>query len=209
MAKRGSLSREKIIAAAMILLDRDGEKGFSMRKLAGEMGVDPMALYHHHRNRDALMFEVMQALLDQMPLPEPSGNWEDDIRALCRSLRDLARRHPGAFRVYELFDDWVPAEQRMNEAFHATLLNAGFTPNQTVRAVRLIIAYTEAFAVDEITGWLAPYDEEDRTALRESLSDSEHPTLTTLFDKITTIDIEADFDFALDVMLAGLRAQKD
>src|SRR6056297_3627105 len=189
MAKRGSLSREKIIAAAMILLDRDGEKGFSMRKLAGEMGVDPMALYHHHRNRDALMFEVMQALLDQMPLPEPSGNWEDDIRALCRSLRDLARRHPGAFR--------------------ATLLNAGFTPNQTVRAVRLIIAYTEAFAVDEITGWLAPYDEEDRTALRESLSDSEHPTLTTLFDKITTIDIEADFDFALDVMLAGLRAQKD
>lgn len=208
MTKRGTLSREKIIAAAMALLDREGEKGFSMRKLAGELGVDPMALYHHHRNRDALMFDIMQALMDDIALPVSSGTWEDEIRALCRSLRDLARRHPGAFRVYELYDDWVPSEQRVNEAFHATLLSAGFSPDQTVRAVRLLLAYTEAFAVDEISGWMSPYDEEDRAALRDSLSPDDQPAMTSLFDKITTVDAEADFDFALDVVLAGLRAQK-
>ena len=60
---RGTLSRQGIVEAAMGLLDREGEAGFSMRKLASELGVDPMALYHHHASRRALMQEVMKALM--------------------------------------------------------------------------------------------------------------------------------------------------
>ena len=61
MAKRERLTREKIIEAAMAMLDREGEKGFSMRKLAAELGVDPMALYHHHSSRRTLIHEVLRA----------------------------------------------------------------------------------------------------------------------------------------------------
>jgi len=99
MTKRGRLSREGIVAAAMTLLDREGEAGFSMRKLAGELGVDPMALYHYHANRKALMRDVLQALMEAWELPEPGPDWRHDLRALCNGLRRLAHRHPGAFRV--------------------------------------------------------------------------------------------------------------
>ena len=61
MAKRERLTREKIIEAAMEMLDREGEKGFSMRKLAADLGVDPMAIYHHHSSRRTLIHEVRAA----------------------------------------------------------------------------------------------------------------------------------------------------
>src|SRR6056297_726640 len=137
MTKRGRLSRHGIVAAPRPFLDREGEAGFSMRKLAGELGVDLMAIYHYHANRKALMRDVLQALMEACELPEPGPDWRHDLRALCNGLRRLAHRHPGAFRVYELYEDWIEAEHRVHEAFHAALQRAGFPPQKTVRAVRL------------------------------------------------------------------------
>lgn len=207
MTNRGSLSRDAIVKAAMKMLDRDGEKGFSMRKLAAEMGVDPMALYHHHSSRGTLMHEVLQALMAEFEMPAPSGDWRRDVRNLCEALRRLAKHHPGAFRVYELYEDWVPAEHRVHEAFHATLAGAGFPANKTVRGVRVLLAYTEAFAVDEITGWLAPLDAEDRSEFADSLASGAFPTMAGLMDEIGTVDADADFAFGLDVLIRGLEGE--
>ena len=209
MGRRARLSPEKIVDAALALLDREGESGFSMRKLAGEMGVDPMAIYHHHAGRDALMHAVLQAFMRDFEMPGPSGDWRADIRALCQALRRLARRHPGAFRVYELYERWIPAEHGVHEAFHRTLLEAGFPGPTVVRAVRLLLTYTEAFAVDEITGWIEPMDEEERAELAASLTHEDHPGMSGLIDQIATPDTDADFAFGLDVLIRGLEAELD
>ncbi|WP_397541926.1 TetR/AcrR family transcriptional regulator C-terminal domain-containing protein [Roseovarius salis] len=207
MTNRGNLTRESIVRAAMKMLDREGEKAFSMRKLAAEMGVDPMALYHHHSSRRMLMHEVLQALMTEFEMPRPTGDWRNDIRNLCDGLRQLAKRHPGAFRVYELYEDWVPAEHRVHEAFHATLAGAGFPPPKAVRGVRVLLAYTEAFAVDEITGWLAPFDADDRADFVDSLSSGDYPTMAAMVDEIGKVDPDADFAFGLDVLIRGLEAE--
>lgn len=207
MAKRGKLSRGCIVKAAMALLDREGEKGFSMRKLAAELGVDAMALYHYHENRKALMHDVLQALMEECELPEPGPDWRSDLRAQCNGLRRLARRHPGAFRVYELYEDWIAAEHRVHEAFHATLLRAGLPGPKAVQAVRLLLTYTEAFAVDEITGWLEPFDPSDREALVRSLSDGDYPVMKSLIDEIGQVDTDADFEFGLKVLIRGIEGE--
>lgn len=207
MPRRSKLSRENIVEAAMKMLDAHGEKGFSMRKLAGEMGVDPMALYHHHANRSALMHDVMQALMDTCDLPPPGDDWRQNLRDLCTALRRLAHRHPGAFRIYETYDEWLPAEHRLHEAFHATLLRAGFAPRSAVRAARLLLAYTESFAVDEISGWLAPFDSAERQELAASLAAGPYPVMSGLIDDLVSIDPDADFEFGLDVILRGLVAE--
>ena len=201
---RGTLSRQGIVEAAMGLLDREGEAGFSMRKLASELGVDPMALYHHHASRRALMQEVMKALMLSCPLPDPSGDWRADVRGLCQGLRALAHRHPGSFRAYVVFEDWVPAEHRLHEALYATLLAAGFPARDAVRAVRLLLSYTESFAVDELTGWLEPLGPRERHALEASLAGGAFPAIAGLIETIASPDAEADFAFGLDVLLAGL-----
>jgi len=206
MTKRGRLSRERIVTAALQMLDRDGEKGFSMRKLAGELGVDPMALYHYHASRKALIHDVLQALMEAFEPPAPGPDWRQDLRALCNGLRDLARRHPGAFRVYELYEDWIPAEHRVQEAFLATLLRAGLPGARAVQAVRLFVTYTEAFAVDEITGWMEPFGPGERAAFVQSLPGEECPVMAGLVDEIGHPDADRDFAFGLDVLIRGIEA---
>ena len=197
MPAKEKLSRERIICAAMEMLDEVGEKGFSMRKLAGALGVDPMAIYHHHTNKSALLQEVLQTMLLQCHLPEDCGNWRKDIRNLCNQVRELAQRHPGCFRLYEIYEEWLPAEHRLHEAFHRVLLTSGLPGPRVVQAVRLLLAYTEAFAVDEISGWLDPEDREDLAA---SLAEGPYPVMTDLINEIGHRDTDADFDALKEVL---------
>jgi TetR/AcrR family tetracycline transcriptional repressor len=204
MSRRGTLTRQGIVEAAMATLDRGHERQFSMRGLAAELGVDPMALYHHHRNRHTLMQEVMVALMADCHVPRSEGDWRQDVRAICRGIRELAHRHPGTFRAYVIFEDWVPSEHRVHEALYAALLTAGFSKTSTVRAVRLLLSYAESFAVDEITGWLEPFNSHERDDLARGLAGGAYPAITALLDTIATPDADAEFCFGLDVLIAGL-----
>ena len=191
----------------MRMLDADGEARFSMRRLAAEMGVDPMALYHYLPNRSALMCDVVDALVAECDLPPPCGTWQVQVRDLCHAFRRMAHRHPGAFPVYVMFQEWVPSEHRLNEALYAALSAGGFTSRATVRAARLLLAYAETFALDEITQWIVPYSSDDRAKLAASLSAGDYPLTTTLIDHVTDIDPDAEFVFGLDVLIRGLEAE--
>lgn len=204
MTKREKLSSAGIVTAAMAMIDTEGEKNFSMRKLAAMLNVDPMAIYHHHANKSALVHAVIEALMAAFEAPEPAGDWRSDLRALCTALRTLANKHPGSFRIYETYENWVTAEHRVQEAFYSTLRSAGFSRKSTVQATRLLLAYAEAFAVDEISGWLDPKDKAD---LEKSLAHGPHPTTIELIYEIVRPDIEADFEFGLNVLLHGLETE--
>lgn len=201
---RAKLSQDKIVQSALSLIDTSGEKAFSMRKLAAALGVDPMAIYHHLANRNAVLHAVIQAMMDSFEIPPPGGTWQQDIRALCHAMRQVGLRHPGAFRIYETNEDWLPGEHRVHEAFHATLRNAGFGRKVTVQGVRLLLAFTETFVVDEISGWLDPEDQAD---LANSLASGPYPVLTDLVDDIVQSDADADFDFGLRVLIRGLEGE--
>lgn len=204
MNRRGTLTRMGIVVAAMAMLDEGHERQFSMRKLAARLGVDPMALYHHHANRHALMQEVMEALMADCEVPEPGPDWRCNVHALCHSIRRLAHRHPGSFRVYVVFEDWVPAEHRVHEAFYAALLAGGFPEGVAVSAVRLLLAYAETFAVDELTGWIEPLNDAERSDLLAGLTDGKHPSIARLAQTIASPDADAEFAFGLEVLIGGL-----
>ena len=205
MNQRPKLEKDLISKVALNLIDAGGEKAFSMRKLASVLRVDPMAVYYYHKNKSALVHAVLQSMLEEFEVPEPSGDWQTDIRALCYGMRRLALDHPGTFRIYETYDDWLPAEHRLHEAFHATLLAAGFSPHKTVRSVRLLLTYTESFAVDEISGWLSIGDPDE---LVDSLRQGAYPTLVRLMDELEDVDADANFDYGLTVLISGLEQQQ-
>lgn len=75
MAKRDKLSNAGIVSAALAMIDAHGEKAFSMRKLAAALNVDPMAIYHHHANKAALMQAVLDAMLREFNPPATTGDW--------------------------------------------------------------------------------------------------------------------------------------
>src|SRR5882757_8230216 len=84
-APRNSLNPDRILDAAIGLLDRDGPEAFTMRALAEQLGVATMAVYSYFKGKDEINDAVAQRLLDTVELP-PSGSADPraELREVCR-----------------------------------------------------------------------------------------------------------------------------
>src|SRR3954449_7451812 len=103
MSARAPLTRDRILRAALVLIDRDGLDALTMRGLGAALGVEGMALYRHVGSKERLLDGVAELLLSELELP-PAGatSWQEAWLALARSYRRLALDHPGAFRLLAL-----------------------------------------------------------------------------------------------------------
>jgi len=91
------LSRTRIIAAALDLVDREGLAKLSMRKLGAELGVEAMSLYNHVTHKDDLLDGVVDALLAMVVVPAQNGTWQEFLRELAQEFRVVGVEHPEAF----------------------------------------------------------------------------------------------------------------
>ena len=91
---RNTLSAELIVRTALELMEAKGTDAFSLRGVAAELGVGPMALYTYFRNKDDLYDAVRDHLMGLLPDVPQDVPWPDQVRAVCRSLRLLMLEHP-------------------------------------------------------------------------------------------------------------------
>lgn len=99
--RRTPLSRDRVLRAAVVLADEAGIESLSMRKLAQELGVVPMALYKHVANKDELLDGMVDAVVGEIDPPEPDADWKTAVRRRVLSARQALLRHPWASRVIE------------------------------------------------------------------------------------------------------------
>ena len=85
--------RGQIVDRAIDVLDEVGLEALSMRKLAGDLGVQPGALYHHFENKAALLAAVSDEILNRGRRPAEIATWDAELHLLCLELRDAMRRH--------------------------------------------------------------------------------------------------------------------
>src|SRR5512143_3055074 len=98
---REPLSSARVLEAAVALADQAGLEAFSMRKIAQELGVVPMALYKHVANKDELLDGMIDVVVAEIDPPEPGPGWKPAVRARILSARRALLRHPWASRVME------------------------------------------------------------------------------------------------------------
>ena len=106
---REPLSRERILGTAMALADEGGVDSLSMRKIALELGVVPMALYKHVANKDELLDGLVDDVVGEIDPPLPDAHWKTTIRERALSARRALLRHPWASQVIESRTDPTPA----------------------------------------------------------------------------------------------------
>src|SRR6188474_4000344 len=82
-----SLTKDRITAAAVELADRDGIESLSMRKLGQTLGVDPMSLYNHVRDKDDLLDAIADAVVAEIDMPAAGDDWQATLRATILSAR--------------------------------------------------------------------------------------------------------------------------
>src|SRR4028119_1973749 len=90
------LTRERILSTALSMVDKEGIEALSMRRLAKELEVDPMAIYHHLPNKRVLLSGLIEEVFSEMRMlePEEMRSWRERVRAWARAFREVARSHP-------------------------------------------------------------------------------------------------------------------
>lgn len=202
-----ALTRERILDAALSIADAHGIGALSMRRLAGELGVDPMAIYHHLPGKEAVVSGVVERVFAGMRVPDAEGKgWQERVRDFARAYRDLARSHPNLVR--EIVAGAASSGTiETSEPLYAALEAAGFPPATVARAADAVVDYVNGFALAEAGGPLGGAD--DRRGLLELLENRPEgsvPAMRRVFGALPEEEMPADFGFGLDVVVSGIEA---
>ena len=202
-----ALTRGRILEAALRLADEEGMGALSMRRLGSELGVDPMAVYHHLPNKEALISGVVEQVFSEMRVPDAEENpWQERVRGFARAYRNLAQEHPHLVR--ELVSGAAAtATLRASEPLYAALEAGGFPPATVVRAADLVVDYVNGFALAEVGGPLgSPEDRKGLLRLLEESPEGSVPVMRRVFGALSEEEMPADFEFGLNVLISGLEA---
>src|SRR5205809_6978122 len=110
------LSRQRVLRAAVALADRGGVGSLSMRRLAQELGVEAMSLYHHVANKDDILDGIVDVVFSEIDLPPGDADWRAAMRQRAVSARQALRRHPWAAALMESRSTPGPANLRHHDA---------------------------------------------------------------------------------------------
>ncbi|HZC15515.1 MAG TPA: TetR/AcrR family transcriptional regulator C-terminal domain-containing protein [Caulobacteraceae bacterium] len=131
------LAADRIAAAALRVVDTEGVRGFTMRAVAEALGVTPMAIYHHVADKAALAALVIDAAAREIPFPNPTGDWREDLLAMARWSRQTTLSHPGVGRLRSAHGVWTPAILQMTERWVGLWQQSGLPLDAAVRAANV------------------------------------------------------------------------
>ncbi|MER7986907.1 TetR/AcrR family transcriptional regulator C-terminal domain-containing protein [Streptomyces noursei] len=208
--RRLGLTRQKVIAAAVTMIDRDGADAFSLRKLAVELDVENMSLYNHVPNKDALLDGVAEALLAEVEFPQnDTDGWQDRIRAHAAAFRTQAKRHPKAFPLVLTRPTCSPAALRALRSTLATLTDLRLTPQEGVHVLRSYTAFMIGSIMRELGHaiYLGSLDEQQLRQQGRDIAATGDPILIAAAPHLAAGNHDAEFHYGLELLIAGLAAR--
>ena len=211
VASDTGLSKQRMVAEAIRLADREGVDGLSMRRLAGALGAGAMSLYHYVASKDELLDAMIDVVFEQIELPPEGADWQSAMRRQSESTRQVLARHPWAIGLMESRTTPGPANLRHREAVTACLRKAGFSVLTATHANWLLNSYVYGHALQEAS---LPFDTADELAdmtqdvYLPQLPPDEFPYLNESAAALVAAgyDPSEEFMFGLDLVLAGLEA---
>ena len=194
------LSRDRIVAAALDLADREGLDAVTLRRLAAKLDVHVTSLYNHVATRDAIVDGIVELLISEANLPGRPRNWEEWVRGFVSAVGALAVAHPGAFTALERRP--VQGERALSsfEVALATFARAGLS---TVDAYSAIKATTHVALAIGVERALAARGDTSETAV-DTLPADRFPYIRALAD---VDDPEEAWAFSVETLVAGLHTQ--
>jgi AcrR family transcriptional regulator len=201
--QRERLSRERVVEAALAIMDSEGLEAVSMRRVARELGVEAMSLYNHVVDKEDLLQGIREHVMSQFLDPGTDGPWEERARAAGRSWRDALRAHPSMLSLIaeSKGPNLSPASIRPTEVGLRLLTEIGLPEDEAVMAFCAFGGFIVGFVMFEMgmakarqVATALP----DPTQLAAALPAEQY---------LVAGDIDARFEYGLDLMIAGLRAR--
>ena len=220
-----ALTREQVLIAALEIIDQDGVDALTMRRLGQALDRNPMGIYRHAADKDALLDGVVEHIFSELVVAgEPGrdqdngqhvGDWESALRRTAHAFRRIALAHPHAVPLLVTRSVTGPlalrplGTLRPLEELLEVFIGAGFDPHGALHATRLFTGFLYGHIQDELQQQVPDPDETDdllRLGLHR-LPITQFPRLRSLATVLATYDGAAELDEGLDIVIAGLRSQ--
>jgi AcrR family transcriptional regulator len=207
--RKPTLSRERVVAAAAEIADRDGLDAVSMQRVAARIGAATMALYRHVSGKDELVSLMLDAAIGPPPgLPADLG-WRRGLAEWARANRDVFVRHPWTLPLVTTPRVLGPNELGWAEAALRLLASTGLPRAQLGDVLLVVNGYVRGVSVDLTRGPRMP----DPRALHRSGLEDHYPVLIGLLaesgEPETPALGAARFEFGLTLLLDGVERLLD
>ena len=208
---RVPLSRERVLRAAIDLADEAGIESLSMRKLAQELGVEAMSLYHYVAKKDDILDGMLDVVFSEIEVPS-SGDWRFAMRTMAISTHDALLRHRWACGLLMSSARISASRLQHMDTVLGRLREAGFTDTLTDHAYHALDSYIVGFTL-----WLLPYlkiakeepDFAQRFYAELPLEELPHLAAHIEYHMAPPTDNVNAFEFGLDLILDGLENMRD
>jgi AcrR family transcriptional regulator len=212
-ADKTRLSKTAVVQRALALADADGLDALTVRRLAQELGVTPMALYWHFRSKEELLTGVATQIWTEIGTDiDPAASWSQQLRGLLESLIGVLRNHPSASQL-------LMGEKNNDAALQAievtldVLRRGGFDPEAASEIARSTL-WTGLMLVMSEPGFDPSLTEDERTEQQRRnrvrlamLPPETYPRLVEAAGPMTACDVpEFHTQFGIDLFIAGVEA---
>jgi AcrR family transcriptional regulator len=218
---REPLSRERALAAAIALVDAEGMAALTMRRLAAELGVEAMSLYHHLPGKEGLLDGLVDAVVaeiasaaGQAEADAAGGDWRTRLRLRFLAARAVMLRHPWAPALFSSRPTIPAGVYGYYEGILATLIDGGFSYRIAHRALHAFGSLALGFAQEVFqpapTGEEIDVDaaEAELAVMAEQLPHLAAMVAAEMHDAadptLGWCDSQTEFEFTLDLLFDGL-----
>jgi AcrR family transcriptional regulator len=210
--RRAPLSRDRVLRAAVALADDSGIESVSMRRLADELHVVPMALYKHVANKEELLDGMLDVVVCEIDPPDSGADWKSVVRKRILSARRALLRHPWASRVMESRTSPTPVVLEYLDSMIGLFRAGGFSVNLTHHLIHAIgsrlMGFTQELFDDSRSRSLEP----EQLAVMTREMGKRYPYVVQIAGAASHegesvvgpgCDDQFEFEFALDLLLDG------
>jgi AcrR family transcriptional regulator len=215
-AERARLSKRTVVDRALKLADAEGLDTLTIRKLAQDLGVTPMALYWHFRSKDDLLEGMAEQVWGEIDVNvDPSVPWWAQLQGGLESLLKALRAHPSAPQLVLEHEKRNDAALRATEATLEILLGAGFDPQHAAEIARSTL-WTGITLVMSEAGYHPELSEEARAEFQRRneiylamLPAVRYPRLVQCSAQMADCDPDFHYRLGVEMFIAGVRAMAE
>ena len=211
---REKLTRDRIVEAALDVMDREGLEALSMRRLAREVGVEAMSLYHHVADKDDLLDAVCARVMTDFRVPETDDRpWIERARHGAREWRRVLKSHPNVIALFA--ERSKPMTQldalRPMEYALSLIMESGADEREAVQVFNVMGGYIMGFVMMEtgqmFTAGALDASNPDVSIVAPTFPTAQLPCIAATLPHLATCDPDEQFEFGLDLMLGGLQTR--
>lgn len=216
--KKRTLTRERVLKAAVELADKDGVESLSMRSLGQALGVEAMSLYNHVANKDDLLDAIVELVVSEISDSTEVADWKAAMRSRAIATHRVLLRHPWVSSLLESRTRPIPGRLQYFNSTVGMLREAGFSTDLAYYSFLTVDSFVYGFTF-QVLSW--PFKADDRPKvvkkLRTKISIDEYPHIVDVMDyvagaarsKSSQVGYEREFEFGLELILDGLEQRRD